>query len=71
LLVPETETQRQIVRVLQDAPDGLTVREIAERLPSVKYDAVQKQLKRWHNEGKIDFANKRYRLYECQEVSED
>ena len=71
LLVPETETQRQIVRVLQGAPDGLTVREIAGRLPGIKYDAAQKQLKRWHNEGKIDFANKRYRLYECQEVSED
>jgi RecA-family ATPase len=72
ILSPETEAQRQIVRVLQDAPDeGLTAREIALEIPGCSYNTVLVQLNRWTKEGKIDKTAKRYRLFGCQEITDE
>jgi hypothetical protein len=71
ILTPETGLQQQIVRVLQDAPDeGMTAREIAAKIPEGNYYSVQKQLKRWAEEGKIDRTAKRYRLFDGSEVED-
>jgi hypothetical protein len=71
ILTPETESQQQIVRVLQDAPDeGMTAREIATKIPGCNYNSVAVQLKRWADEGKIDKTAKRYRLFDGSEVAE-
>lgn len=71
ILKPETELQQQIVRVLQDAPDeGMTAREIAAKIPGGNYYSVQKQLKRWADDGQINKNGKRYLLFEGGEVNE-
>lgn len=63
-LTPETDLQRALVEALEDAPEeGLTSREVAERVPEGKYNSVLVQLNRWAKEGRIEKAGKRYRLY--------
>lgn len=62
-LVGNTELQQQIISALESHPDGLTARELAKRLPGEQYWGIQKQLKRWFDNGKIDMEKKRYRLF--------
>ena len=70
LLVPETETQRQIVEALQGAPDGLTAREVTARVPGAVYNTVSVQLNRWHKDALIDKVGKKFRLFEGHEGNE-
>jgi hypothetical protein len=70
VLTPETELQQQIVRVLSEAPEeGLKVRDLAERIPGVKYNSVLIQLNRWAKDGLVDKNGKFFRLFRS-EVSE-
>lgn len=66
-LVGNTELQQQIISALESHPDGLTARELAKRLPGEQYWGIQKQLKRWFDNGKIDMEKKRYRLFSFME----
>ena len=72
ILTPETELQKQIVRVLQDAPDeGMTAREVALNIPGGNYNSVLIQLGRWAKEGKVDKSGKKYRRFTGEEVKEE
>lgn len=67
LLIPETETQRQIVEALQGAPDGLTAREVTAKVPGSVYNTVSVQLNRWYKDALIDKTGKKFRLFESSE----
>ena len=66
-LIGETDFQREIIAVLEKHPDGVTARDVAKKLPGTQYDSIQRQLKRWFDNGKIDREGKRYRIFSFAE----
>lgn len=66
-LIGETDFQREIIAVLEKHPDGVTARDVAQKLPGAQFNSVCRQLKRWFDNGKIDREGKRYRLFSFTE----
>lgn len=64
ILTPETELQKQMARVLSEAPEeGIKARDLAEQIPGAKYNTVFVQLNRWAKDGLIDKNGKFFRLF--------